>query len=119
MWLPKTIINKVNRRPISSVTVENDESSESSVSGAQGYMAVEKASPYGIAYSAPKGMKSVIAPVGDSQVCVGVISFNPTQIQIEEGELLLFSSGGAKIYLKNDGTVVINGQTFSSEAADG
>jgi hypothetical protein len=34
------------------------------------------------------------------------------------GELILFSSGGAEIYLKNSGEVVINGQVFAAKEGE-
>ena len=37
---------------------------------------------------------------------------------LEPGELLLFSQGGARIYLKNSGEVVINGQVFAAEEGE-
>lgn len=65
--------------------------------------------PYGIAYNPPVGETSVVLPLTKEQVCLGVVSKDKN---LEEGELMLYSKGGATIVLKNDGSVVINGKVF-------
>ena len=50
---------------------------------------------------------------GSNDICVGT---RTEAVAIAPGELLLQSLGGARIYLKNNGEVVINGQTFPKEA---
>ena len=45
-------------------------------------------------------------PLADKEVCVGVIS---EVSSVQPGEILLKSKGGAEVYLKNDGSVYING----------
>lgn len=65
--------------------------------------------PYGIVYNPPLGEKSVVLPLTKEQACIGVVA--PYK-QLQEGELMLYSKGGASIVLKNDGSVVINGKVF-------
>lgn len=65
--------------------------------------------PYGVVYNPPVGEKSVVLPLTKEQACVGVVSPDKG---ISEGELMLYSKGGAYILLKNDGTVEINGKVF-------
>ncbi|MCI9552842.1 MAG: hypothetical protein HFE94_04825, partial [Acutalibacter sp.] len=36
---------------------------------------------------------------------------------LEEGEVRLYSAGGAEILLKNNGQVVVNGQVFAPKEA--
>lgn len=62
--------------------------------------------PYGIASFPPKGEDLLLLQDAGKLSCVGTRS---TQNGLEEGELELFSSGGASILLQNDGSVVING----------
>ena len=62
------------------------------------YSAVPLAAPFGITYVPPKGTKVVLLEEEDTVLCAG--------------ELMLRSSGGAYIHLKNNGDVVINGQVF-------
>ena len=65
--------------------------------------------PYGIAYNPPVGEASVVLPLVSEQACLGVVAQDKN---LEEGELMLYSKGGASIVLKNDGSVVINGKVF-------
>lgn len=65
--------------------------------------------PFGIVYNPPVNEKSVVLPVGNTPTCVGVLSKNKN---LAPGELMLYSSGGATIVLKNNGDVVINGKVF-------
>ena len=65
--------------------------------------------PFGIAYNPPVGETSVVLPLVKEQACLGVVAKDKN---LEEGELMLYSKGGATILLKNDGTVVINGRVF-------
>ena len=48
-------------------------------------------------------------PLVSEQACLGVVAQDKN---LEEGELMLYSKGGASIVLKNDGSVVINGKVF-------
>lgn len=67
--------------------------------------------PYGIAYVPPVGEGAVIVPFEGGEACVGVISDAPNKLN--RGELMLYSMGGASIVLKNDGSVLINGEKVS------
>lgn len=64
--------------------------------------------PYGIVYVPPVGERSMVLPCGAGHACMGVIA--PPPEGLESGELMLYSSGGARIVLKNDGRVLINGR---------
>lgn len=65
--------------------------------------------PCGIAYVPRRGDSSLVIPTEAGDVCAGVIS-SPDG-DLEPGELMLYSSGGASIVLKNDGRVLINGRS--------
>ena len=70
--------------------------------------------PKGIDYVPQMNDNSVVISSENERLCIGVRrSDNPYEIQT--GELALYSQGGAYIILKNDGTVIINGQIFSAE----
>lgn len=62
--------------------------------------------PYGY-YALPPGGENAVM-VGD--FCAGVAAVQDTALQV--GEVRICSAGGAEILLKNDGTVVINGQVW-------
>ena len=53
------------------------------------------------------GEKSIVLPTSTGDICLGVLAGN---LDLEPGELMLCSSGGASILLKNDGYVYINGK---------
>ena len=77
------------------------------------YGAVPLAAPFGITYVPPKGTKVVLLEEADTVLCAGAVA---EPAGLSEGELLLCSAGGACIYLKNNGEVVINGQVFPAAA---
>ena len=64
--------------------------------------------PYGIAYVPPKGATAVVLPTEAGAMALGV---EMPHESLEPGELMLYSAGGARIVLKNDGSVQINGRT--------
>lgn len=76
--------------------------------GAVPFINAPVAVPYGIAYVVPIGEETFMLPVGNTAVSIGVIQKPCTDIQA--GELMLYSQGGASVILKNDGRVLINGR---------
>ncbi len=78
-----------------------------SVNGGMPYVNIPVISPFGIVSVIPKGTRVVAMPIGDTAVCLGA---QQDVKSLNEGELMLFSSGGASIVLKNDGRVLINGK---------
>ena len=79
-----------------------------SVSASEEHRTLRVAAPFGIAYVLPVGESSVIMPTENGSICVGVVASPPEGL--EPGEMMLYSSGGASIVLKNDGSVLINGR---------
>lgn len=63
-------------------------------------------SPYGFVSLPPKKSDVLLIPCKNGTVCLGVKTENR---DIESGEVIIFSSGGAFIKLKNDGSANING----------
>ena len=80
-----------------------------SVSASNDHRSVPTVVPYGVAYVPPIGSSSLVLPTDDGAVCLGVIG--APAAQLEQGEVMLYSAGGASIVLKNDGRVLINGRT--------
>lgn len=64
--------------------------------------------PAGIAYVPVIGASTMVMNAAGGAVCMGVIASPPNNL--EPGELMLYSAGGAKIVLKNNGKVLINGK---------
>ena len=79
-----------------------------SVSATNEHLGVPVAAPYGIAYRPAVGERSLVLPTEAGDVCIGVIT--EAQSELQPGELMLCSAGGASIVLKNDGRVLINGR---------
>lgn len=67
--------------------------------------------PGGMTYIPVGNEDAVVIPTNAGRVCIG-IKGGKSYIGMEPGEVALYSCGGAEILLKNDGTVVINGQVF-------
>ncbi len=65
--------------------------------------------PYGVVSVPPIGEEAIVLPTDDSEVGLGVIAKTEG---LSEGEVMLYSKGGASIVLKNDGRVIINGKEF-------
>ena len=68
---------------------------------------LSKVFPFGF-YSEPKNQGEIVFLKGqEKDLCLGTIL--PPKEKIEKGESLIFNDSGAKIHLKKDGSVVING----------
>lgn len=82
-----------------------------SVSATRDYGALPTIAPAGIAYVPVAGSPAMVMEGAGGAVCLGVIT--APQEELQPGELMLFSAGGAKLVLKNDGRVLINGREVS------
>lgn len=107
MWISNRISreDRLKKREVSSADVTISESKNLILQNSNEYREIKIVSPRGISYVPVQGDKMVVVPVGDENICIGAIQ---EEKDIEAGELMLYSSGGAKIILKNNGQVVIN-----------
>ncbi len=103
MWLTKQLERREGAR-VSSGEVTGG--GPFSVRGEREYLAPETLFPYGFSSLAARGGKAVML----NGFCAGVSALPDDSL--EEGEVRLYSEGGAEILLKNSGEVVINGQSF-------
>ena len=76
--------------------------------GAVPFINAPVAVPYGIAYVVPAGEETFMLPIGNTAVSIGMIQKPCADIQA--GEIMLYSQGGASVILKNDGRVLRNGR---------
>ncbi|CCX38340.1 uncharacterized protein BN452_02220 [Clostridium sp. CAG:1013] len=108
MWLTKLGIRsggtKLRRGEVSGT------GEELRVQGESEYHYPEMIFPYGYASAAENGKRAVML----DGVCAGIAAV-PDE-QLAEGEVRLYSAGGAEILLKNNGEVIINGQSFPAKA---
>ena len=77
-----------------------------SVASSEEHKALEMCFPYGVVSVPPSGERAVVLPLDDGEVGLGVIA---NSVGLQEGEVMLYSKGGATLVLKNDGRVLING----------
>ena len=82
-----------------------------SVSATRDYGTLPLIAPAGIAYVPVAGTPTVVMEGAGGAVCLGV-TVTPRE-ELQPGELMLYSAGGASIVLKNSGKVLINGREVS------
>ena len=85
-----------------------------SAQGVNDYRELQFAGPWGVAYQPPNAAQAVVVSTNAGDACIGTLAQDKG---IGPGELLLYSAGGAEIYLKNNGEVEINGQVFKAKGA--
>lgn len=79
------------------------------VQGEREFRSPELLFPYGYSSAAEEGGRAVML----DGVCAGVASAPDSGLS--QGEVRIYSAGGAEILLKNTGEVVINGQSFPKQ----
>lgn len=96
--------NNYNTSELGTVTSSGK---EISALGMGEYREVPLMAPFGIRWNPPAGVSIELIKnwnMGSSVVAVGTI----VDEEVPPGEIELYSMGGAKIQLKNDGSVIIN-----------
>ena len=80
------------------------------VSTRQGMEAAAVCAPYGIYARPPEQEELLLLSVGENKICLGAVQ--ERQPELQEGEILLCSAGGASIHLCADGKILLNGKVF-------
>lgn len=106
MWISRQIIEAQRRGPAAV------NACVTGTGAAGGYRSLPFAGPWGVTYLPPNAAQAVVVKTNAGSACVGTVM---QECGIRPGELLLRSAGGAEIYLKNSGEVVINGQVFRAK----
>ncbi len=108
MWISRKVgaIEKTPAAELAEIT------GSSVMQGENDYRGVPFCVPWGVAYQPPNTTQAVVVSTRQGNVCLGVL---PDGKVLQTGELMLYSAGGAEIYLKNSGEVVINGQVFAAK----
>lgn len=109
MWISQQMITAQKRQPSAELA---QVTGNAVMQGENEHRGVPLCAPWGIAYLPPNTARAVVMDTNTGTVCLGTLE---AQKSLAPGELLLFSSGGASIYLKNSGEVVINGQVFAAK----
>ena len=108
MWISKQISNAckfIKNTKIGKITSTQNADSIT-VQSDQEYRDLNNAAPFGIISIPPIGSKAVVTSTDQGFVYTGIIN---QKADLAPGELMLYSSGGANIILKNNGKVLING----------
>lgn len=108
MWLLDYITgNKNSKNSAESGEVTYSNSEDMGVVSSNNFQSIKQVFPYGVVSVLPEGESAVVLPLKDNRLCLGTL---PDNKELEPGELLLYSKGGASILLSNDGKVYINGK---------
>lgn len=109
MWISKQISGVCKKtRCAKTGEVTSTQNGDITVQSEQEHREIKAAAPFGIVSIPPVGTKAVVTPTEQGFIYTGAI--NQQADGLEPGELMLYSSGGAKIVLKNDGKVLVNGR---------
>lgn len=109
MWISQQIISARADKPAADMA---QVTGSAQAQGVNEYRGLEFAGPWGIAYQPPNAAQAVIVATNAGNACIGTLA---QEKGLSPGELLLYSSGGAQIYLKKNGDIEINGQIFKKE----
>ena len=110
MWLGKKLAeNRKEQEKSLAGTISGEKDGGLLLQAAAEYREVSSAGPYGVKSLPPAGENAVGVAFGDKTFCLGV-EMDPEGLQ--PGELVLFSSGGAKITLTRYGKIQLEGQVF-------
>lgn len=90
-------------------SVNKNDSNGTAITSSGEHKNLKQCLPYGLVSVAPTGQRAVVLPLDDGEVGLGVIA---ESTELEEGELMLYSKGGASVVLKNSGKVLINGKEY-------
>ena len=94
--------------------VTNSIKSRVAAEGNGGTSMLSMVAPAGIEYMPDRYEDAVILSEDDRRLLMGIRK-NNTDNDLKAGELLLYSKGGAKLYLNNDGEIRITGTVFIND----
>lgn len=110
MWITNYIAKeKKDRNIVGSIT--NNNGTDFSVMGSSQHKNAKVAYPYGFYYNPPVDETAIVIPTEKGSVMTGVCC--EVVKDLEPGEIMIKSQGGATILLDNRGRVIINGKVFS------
>lgn len=111
MWILNYVTkNSINNSPAEKGNIKSASNGCVMINASSDHSKIPIAAPYGISYVPVAGEESVVLSAGGENICLGTVSKGE---DLQPGELMLKSFGGASIALKNDGKVYINGRVVS------
>ena len=109
MWINEYVAGRsCGSEPATAGEIRASQNGNVSVSATRDYNALPMIAPAGIAYVPVPGSSTMVMQGSGGAVCMGVVADPPEDLA--PGELMLYSAGGARIVLKNNGRVLINGR---------
>ncbi len=112
MWLSKSIEEQTRRtRGAEDARVTASRGARIDASGTKPHGELRCVAPFGIASVMPDGVQAVILPIGGESVAIGALAQNLSELS--PGEVMLYSAGGARLILKNDGSIIANGRVIA------
>lgn len=107
MWLTQQLLSNSGARENERGRVTMNEGGRLNVSAAVNEPMVDTYTPYGYTALPPSGARILLVPCAQGSVCAGVQCDLPTGLAA--GEVRITSAGGARIVLKNNGEIHLNG----------
>ena len=108
MWLAKRACSQEADNTPSLAKTICATTGEQFLVGESEYREVPVCAPYGIYSRPPQGRDVIVLSAPQGEVALGIVGASLPEMK--PGELILRSAGGAEIYLRNDGKVIINGK---------
>ena len=110
MWITSYLSKNRIKESATSGSVTDTDARGVEVDASRRYRELPVAAPFGVVCVPPAGEQAVVVHTEAEDVCVGIVTSFPEDL--EPGELMLRSAGGASIVLKNNGSVFINGKEY-------
>lgn len=108
MWINKNISEKIKKnKPAVYGQVISSDKTKVNIQADSQCRELPVVAPCGIAWVPKQGDAAVVLPLDGGRVCIG--GAVPDK-GLEPGEIMLYSSGGATLTLKNDGKILANGR---------
>ncbi|MEG0018328.1 MAG: hypothetical protein RSB36_03990 [Hydrogenoanaerobacterium sp.] len=111
MWLQQTSAG-LKGATAATATVTNTGGGYVNASGESDHLFLPLFLPTGICALPKEGDEALLLPLDGGAVCIATLCPPKAAAGLLNGELRLYSQGGAEITLKNNGDVVINGLTI-------
>lgn len=112
MWISKSI-SKIRNKSSSGSAGRIKQSADRRIaaSAANGIGQFALVAPSGMICIPQADEDAVVVSTDSGQMCIGV-RIPSNGFGLESGEVGLYSAGGATVFLKNDGRVLINGKEY-------
>lgn len=104
MWISKRLRSAMQEPKAERGSVTLSDQNEIEAGGTISTRNMDAYLPYGYNSTPPVGEEVMLLPSTDGQVLIGTKNYT----KCESGEIVILSQGGARIELKNDGTIVLN-----------